>query len=70
MGGVLVQSPGKVFSAFEKKNGLRPGLIVSTIVRSGANGAWSRLEKGEFPATQLGRHLSDEIKSLVSGLCV
>lgn len=65
MGGVLIRSPVGVFETFEKKMGLERGLIVSTIVRAGGNGAWARMERGEFPATQLGKHLSDEIKSLV-----
>lgn len=65
MGGVLIRSPGKVFEAYEKQLGLERGLIVSTIVRSGGDGAWCRMERGEFPATELGRHLSDDIKSLV-----
>jgi len=50
---------------FEKKRELDPGLIVSTIVRAGGNSAWCRMERGEFPSTQLSQHLSEDIKSLV-----
>lgn len=52
---------------YEKAHGLERGLIVSTIVKSGGDSAWCRMERGEYPATQLGKHLSAEIKSLVRG---
>lgn len=38
---------------------------MKTIVGGGGQGAWSRMERGEFPATQLAEELGQEIKSLV-----
>ena len=52
-------------SDMENKLGLEQGVIVSTIIKSGQQGAWSKMERGEFPATQLSTHLNQEIKNMV-----
>lgn len=64
----IVSCYGNVLD-MEGKLGLEKSAIVSTIVKSGQDGAWARMERGEFPATQLSTHLNKEIKALV-GLIV
>lgn len=60
----IVSCYGNVLD-MEGKLGLEKSAIVSTIVKSGQDGAWARMERGEFPATQLSTHLNKEIKALV-----
>lgn len=52
-------------SEFEKNAGLPAGCVVETIVKSGGRGAWGRMERGEFPSSQLSQYLSAEIADIV-----
>ncbi|GIW44955.1 MAG: phosphoglycolate phosphatase [Candidatus Binatia bacterium] len=48
IGGVVVGSPLHAIAAFERAHGLPPGWINFHIARSGNEGAWARLERGEL----------------------
>jgi len=48
LGGVVFDSPMDVFARFERRLGLPPNTLNLHIVRRGAEGAWSRLERGEL----------------------
>jgi putative hydrolase of the HAD superfamily len=47
LGGVVLGSPLQAFRDYEAELGLAPGAIGMVVVRSGTEGAWSRLERGE-----------------------
>jgi len=48
IGGVVVGSPLHAIAAYERARGLPAGWINHHIVRSGSEGAWARLERGEL----------------------
>jgi len=48
LGGVILDSPLETFLRWEAEQGLPPGVLGRVVVGSGANGAWSRLERGEL----------------------
>ena len=47
LGGVIVDSPLHVIADYERREGITPGAINRVVVDAGADGAWSRLERGE-----------------------
>jgi epoxide hydrolase-like predicted phosphatase len=47
LGGVVLGSPLLAFRDYETKLGVQPGELGMVVVRSGADGAWARLERGE-----------------------
>jgi len=47
LGGVVLGSPLQAFRDYEAQLGLSPGALGMVVVRSGSEGAWSRLERGE-----------------------
>lgn len=52
LGGVVVPSPLIAFRKFEARAGLPLNLITKMIVRNGEEGAWYKLERGEFTFPQ------------------
>ncbi|KAL9085302.1 MAG: hypothetical protein Q9159_004751 [Coniocarpon cinnabarinum] len=48
IGGVLVRSPLTSIAAFEKTHAIPAGYINTAIARSGPNGYWQKLERGEI----------------------
>ncbi|MCE2391192.1 MAG: HAD family phosphatase [Proteobacteria bacterium] len=51
LGGVVLGSPLQAISDYERSAGLEPGVVGRVIVAGGAQGAWSRLERGEIDRT-------------------
>ena len=48
VGGVVVGSPLEAIARFEAEQGIPAGFVNRVVVASGADGAWSRLERGEL----------------------
>jgi putative hydrolase of the HAD superfamily len=48
IGGVVVGSPLDAIARYEREQGIPAGFINRVVVSSGADGAWSRLERGEL----------------------
>jgi putative hydrolase of the HAD superfamily len=48
LGGVVIGSPLHAIAAYERELGLERNAVNHAVVRSGAAGAWSRLERGEL----------------------
>jgi putative hydrolase of the HAD superfamily len=48
IGGVVQDSPLHAIARFEREHGLPAGAINRTVVETGEDGAWSRLERGEL----------------------
>lgn len=48
LGGVVLDSPLHVIAAYERERGLPAGAINRVVADTGAEGAWSRLERGEL----------------------
>ena len=48
IGGVVVGSPLHAIARYEREQGIPSGFINRVVVSSGADGAWSRLERGEL----------------------
>ena len=49
IGGVLVHSPIGAILRYERTHGIPSGWVNFAISRSGPNGAWQRIERGEVP---------------------
>jgi putative hydrolase of the HAD superfamily len=47
LGGVVMGSPLHAIAAYERELGIEAGFVNRQVVATGANGAWSRLERGE-----------------------
>lgn len=62
LGGVILDSPMKIFAEFEKLNGLPENFLNRTIVESGRDGAWARLERGELTLTEFFDAFDQEIR--------
>ena len=52
LGGVVLGSPLQAFREYERELGLPPKALGRLVEAGGANGAWSRLERGELPIAQ------------------
>lgn len=48
LGGVVFESPLEEIARFEAERGLPAGLVNSTVVSTGPEGAWARHERGEL----------------------
>jgi putative hydrolase of the HAD superfamily len=48
VGGVITDSPIHAIGRYERDHGISPNAINHSIVDAGAEGAWSRLERGEL----------------------
>jgi epoxide hydrolase-like predicted phosphatase len=48
LGGVVVGSPLHAIAQYERDAGIPAGFVNRVVVASGPDGAWSRLERGEF----------------------
>jgi putative hydrolase of the HAD superfamily len=48
LGGVVVGSPLHAIAAYEQELGIPAGSVNRVVVATGADGAWSRLERGEL----------------------
>ena len=48
LGGVVLGSPLHVIRDYEREKGIEEGLVNRVVVRTGHDGAWSRLERGEL----------------------
>jgi putative hydrolase of the HAD superfamily len=48
IGGVVVGSPLEAIARYEREQGIPAGFINRVVVSAGAEGAWSRLERGEL----------------------
>ena len=62
LGGVILDSPMEIFAEFEKLNGLPENFLNRTIVESGRDGAWARLERGELTLTEFFDAFDEEIR--------
>ncbi len=49
LGGVVLGSPLDAIARHEREHDLPAGIVNQVVVRTGASGAWSRLERGELP---------------------
>jgi acyl-CoA dehydrogenase family protein 10 len=54
-----------VFAQFEKELNLNPGSVVDTIKKTGADGSFARLERGELTVGEFSKPFSDEYLSVV-----
>lgn len=54
------------FLEYEKKNSVPSGTLLKTLVETGDSGSWAKMERGEFPSTQLSSKLSAEVQAVVS----
>ncbi|KAF9483842.1 HAD-like protein [Pholiota conissans] len=65
VGGVVMRSPFIAIAAYERKLGLPPHYINTSITGRGANGSWQRFERGEIELLPFyeafGRDLSDTV---------
>ena len=61
LGGVVFDSPLHILRALERENGLPTLAIGRAIERSGRDGAWARLERGELGYVEFQRKLQDEL---------
>jgi len=48
LGGVILDSPLHAIARFELEHSIEAGLVNSVVVRTGKDGAWARLERGEL----------------------
>ena len=64
LGGVVVPSPFPVFTQFEKQHNLDPGSVVNTIRKTGADGSFAKLERGELTVGEFSKPFSDEYHSI------
>jgi epoxide hydrolase-like predicted phosphatase len=48
LGGVVLGSPLAAIASFEREHAIPAGFVNRVVARSGAGGAWSRLERGEL----------------------
>jgi putative hydrolase of the HAD superfamily len=48
LGGVVLESPLHAIAAYERELGIPAGFVNRVVVETGAQGAWSRLERGEL----------------------
>ena len=62
LGGVILDSPMKIFAEFERQHGLPENFLNRTIVESGRDGAWARLERGELTLTEFFDAFDQEIR--------
>lgn len=60
MGGVLIPSPGKLFTDFECKLGVPRGTLLKTIMASQDDSAWSKLERGELTFSSFSEKFNSE----------
>lgn len=63
LGGVVLGSPLQAFRDYEAELGLSPGAIGRVVVRSGADGAWSRLERGEHAMADFEHAFDAELRA-------
>ncbi len=68
IGGVVVGSPLHAIAAFERAHGIPPGWINMHIARSGSEGAWARLERGELSLQDFFVVFEDECRR--AGQCI
>ena len=61
LGGVVFDSPLHALRALERIKGLPPLAIGQVIERTGRNGAWARLERGELEYDEFKRRLQEEL---------
>ena len=52
VGGVVLGSPLQAFRVYERELGMEPRALGRLVEAAGAQGAWSRLERGELPIEQ------------------
>lgn len=64
LGGVVLDSPLHAIEAYEREQGLPPGLVNRVVVETGAEGAWSRLERGELSMEAFHRAFEAEIRAV------
>ena len=65
LGGVVVPSPFRVFTQFEKQHGLPLGSVVDTVKATGDSGSFARLERGELTVGEFGKPFSVEYRSII-----
>jgi len=63
LGGVVLDSPLRVFECFEQQRGLPPHFISELVITTGAEGAWSRLERGQLSMEEFAQAFSAEAKA-------
>lgn len=63
LGGVVLGSPLQAFRDYEAQLGLSAGALGMVVVRSGAEGAWSRLERGEHDLPSFVRAFDAELRA-------
>ena len=60
----MVPSPLQMFTEFEKQHNLPPGSVVDTIKRTGADGSFARLERGELNVGEFAEPFAEEYYSI------
>ncbi|KAK2163982.1 hypothetical protein LSH36_71g05101 [Paralvinella palmiformis] len=60
MGGVIVPSPGHLFTEYESRFDLPHGTFLKMIKYNGQDGTWAKLERGEISWNEFCRSFSDE----------
>jgi putative hydrolase of the HAD superfamily len=60
LGGVVLGSPLHAIARFEKERGIPDGFVNRLVVETAPDGAWSRLERGEFSIEEFYRDFDAE----------
>ena len=68
LGGVVLGSPLQAVADYERSADLEPGFVGRTIAAGGAEGAWSRLERGEIGRAEF--HAAFARECLAAGAAV
>lgn len=63
LGGVVLDSPLRVFEEFEQERGWPQHVISSWVITAGEHGAWPRLERGELTMTEFDSAFAAEAKA-------
>jgi putative hydrolase of the HAD superfamily len=64
LGGVVIDSPLHAIARYEREIGVPEGVINRIVVETGAQGAWSRLERGELAMLDFHRAFEAELRAV------
>ena len=68
LGGVVMESPLRAITRYERDHGLAAGAIARVVAAAGDGGAWARLERGELTAESFRTPFETECRT--SGIAV
>ena len=63
LGGVVIDSPLHAIQRYEREIGIPEGVVNRVVVDTGAQGAWSRLERGELAMGDFHRDFEAELRA-------